>query len=260
MVTLLIVSGVFYLFAHRYYWRNSSEMFDSGPGFELISHRGLKSVAPENTTEAFLAAVDSGFNWVEVDVMTTSDRAIVCSHNFDLERETDSFGYVHQSSLKDIKNAYTGVNKEYGGAYKIPELKTILQTVPNHIGINIEVKSSSLYDLRTARALVSLKKSLKCRPVIISSFNPLVLAYLHVFLRAAPTGFLLESKKYFWITNWLHPDYLHLRGDMVTDSIVGLCKKRNMKINAWTVNNKSAIKLLFNKQVVGVVTDMGAVI
>ena len=260
MVFLLVSAVVLYLFSHRYYWRNSSEIFDNGPGFELISHRGLKSVAPENTTEAFLAAVDSGFNWVEVDVMTTSDRAIVCSHNFDLERETDSFGYVHQSSLKDIKNAYTGVNKDYSGAYRIPELKTILQKVPNHIGINIEVKSSSLYDLRTARALVSLKKSLKCRPVIISSFNPLVLAYLHVFLRAAPTGFLLESKKYFWITNWLHPDYLHLRGDMVTDSIVSLCKKRNMKINAWTVNHKRSIKLLFNKQVVGVVTDMEAVI
>ena len=94
MVTLLIVSGVFYLFAHRYYWRNSSEIFDNGPGFELISHRGLKSVAPENTTEAFLAAVDSGFNWVEVDVMTTSDRAIVCSHNFDLEKETIGRGYI----------------------------------------------------------------------------------------------------------------------------------------------------------------------
>ena len=105
-----------------------------------------------------------------------------------------------------------------------------------------------------------LKNIILKRPVIISSFNPLVLAYLHVFLRAAPTGFLLESKKYLWITNWLHPDYLHLRGDMVTESIISLCKKRNMRINAWTVNNKSAIKALFNKQIVGVVTDMGAVL
>ena len=260
MVPLLIVSGIFYLFAHRYYWRNPSEVFLDGPGFELISHRGLKSAAPENTIEAFLAAVDLGFNWVEMDVMTTNDQAVVCSHNFDLERETDSFGYLHQSSLKDIKHAYTGVNKDYSGAYRIPELKTVLKKVPNHIGVNIEIKSSSMFDLRTARALASLKNSLRERPIIISSFNPLVLAYLHLFLRAAPTGFLLESKKYLWITNWLHPDYLHLRGDMVTESIVSLCKKRNMKINAWTVNNKSAIKFLFNKQVVGVVTDIGAVI
>ena len=257
---LLFIAGVFYLFSHRYYWRNSSEVFVDGPGFELISHRGSKSAAPENTIEAFLAAVEVGFNWVEVDVMTTSDRAIVCSHNFDLERETDSFGYIHQNSLKDIKNAYTGVNKGYGGAYRIPELKTLLEKLPGDIGINIEIKSSSVFDLSTARALVALKKQLKERPIIISSFNPIVLAYIHLFLRAAPTGFLLESKKYFWIINWLHPDYLHLRGDMVTEGIVGLCKERNMKINAWTVNNKNAIKLLFNKQVVGVVTDMEAVI
>ena len=260
MILLLFVAGAFCLFSYRFYWRNSGATFLNGPGFELISHRGLKSAAPENTLEALLAAVDSGFRWVEVDVMTTKDRAVVCSHNFDLERETDSFGYVHQNSLKDIKHAYTGVNRGYVGAYRIPELKTILKKVPNDIGINIEIKSSSVFDLKTARALVALKNNLQERPVIISSFNPLVLAYLHVFFRAAPTGFLLESKKYLWITNWLHPDYLHLRGDMVTESIIGLCKKRNMKINAWTVNNKSAIKALFNKQIVGVVTDMGAVI
>ena len=260
MILLLFVAVAFCLFSYRFYWRNSGEVFLNGPGFELISHRGLKSVAPENTLEALLAAVDLGFRWVEVDVMTTKDRAVVCSHNFDLERETDSFGYVHQNTLKDIKNAYTGVNRGYVGAYRIPELKIILEKVPNHIGINIEIKSGSLFDLSTARALISLKNVLLKRPVIISSFNPLVLAYLHVFLRAAPTGFLLESKKYLWITNWLHPDYLHLRGDMVTESIISLCKKRNMRINAWTVNNKNAIKVLFNKQVVGVVTDMEAVI
>ena len=260
MLFLLVSAVVFYLFAHRYYWRNSGGTFLKGPGFDLISHRGLKSAAPENTLEALLAAVNSGFRWVEVDVMTTNDRAVVCSHNFDLERETDSFGYVHESSLKDIKNAYTGVNRGYVGAYRIPELKTVLKKVPNHIGMNIEIKSSSMFDLSTARALVSLENLLQERPVIISSFNPLVLAYLHVFLRAAPTGFLLESKKYLWITNWLHPDYLHLRGDMVTESIVSLCKKRNMKINVWTVNNKSTIKALFNKQIVGVVTDMGSVV
>ena len=105
MIPVLFVAVAFYLFSHRFYWRNPGGVFLGGPGFELISHRGLKSAAPENTLEALLAAVDSGFRWIEVDVMTTNDRAVVCSHNFDLERETDLFGYVHQSSLKDIKNA-----------------------------------------------------------------------------------------------------------------------------------------------------------
>ena len=61
----------------------------------MISHRGVTTNAPENTIESYLDAVNKGFRWIELDVLTTKDRALVCSHNFDLECETDSHGYIH---------------------------------------------------------------------------------------------------------------------------------------------------------------------
>ena len=89
---VIFLSGVFlYLLSHRYFWRVDPIAKDKGPGFEMVSHRGVTVSAPENTIEAFLDAVDRGFRWVELDVLTTKDRALVCSHNFDLERETDLY-------------------------------------------------------------------------------------------------------------------------------------------------------------------------
>lgn len=51
-----------------------------------ISHRGYKKDFLENTREAFQAAVDNGFHYIETDLRTTSDGHIVLSHDANLTR------------------------------------------------------------------------------------------------------------------------------------------------------------------------------
>jgi glycerophosphoryl diester phosphodiesterase len=253
---VVFLSGAFlYLLSYRYFWKVDSKEREQGPGYEMLSHRGVTVDAPENTIEAFMDAVNRGFRWIELDVLTTKDRALVCSHNFDLERETDSYGYIHHKNFKDVKNAFTGVNKEYRGGFRIPSLVEVLKIIPINVGLNIEIKYSSLFDLTGARALCRLKKSLENRTIIVSSFNPIILLYVKFFFGQARTGFLIESKKYLWVTNWIHPTFLHPRGDIIDSEILTLCKERNMGILAWTVNNRCAIKWCFNNNVTGVITD-----
>ena len=253
---VVFLSGAFlFLLSHRYFWKVDPIAKEQGPGFEMVSHRGATVDAPENTIEAFLGAVDRGFRWLELDVLPTRDRALVCSHNFDLERETDSYGYIHHKNLKDVKNAFTGVNKGYRGGFRIPSLIEVVGRVPIDVGLNIEIKYSSLFDFTAARALCRLKKSFKDRKLIVSSFNPVILLYIKLFFGRAQTGFLIESKKYLWVTNWIHPTFLHPRGDIIDLEILTLCKERNLGILAWTLNNRSAIKWCFNNSVMGVITD-----
>ena len=253
---VVFLSGAFlYLLSYRYFWKVDSKEKEQGPGFEMVSHRGVTVSAPENTIEAFLEAVNKGFRWIELDVLTTRDRALVCSHNFDLERETDSYGYIHQKTLEDVKNAFTGVRRGYSGGFRIPTLNEVVGSVPTYVGLNIEIKYSSLFDFTAARAVCRLKKTLVNRRIIISSFNPIVLLYVKLFYGHAQTGFLLESKKYLWVVNWIHPTFLHPRGDIIDSEILTLCKERNMGILAWTLNNRCAIKWCFNNSVIGVITD-----
>ena len=257
MVVLLLFGGLLYLVSYRYFWKANTTKDEQSPGFEMVSHRGVTIDRPENTIESFMAAVERGFSWIELDVLPTKDRALVCSHNFDLECETDSFGYIHHLMLKDVKNVYTGVNKGYHGGFRIPTLVEVMDSVPKNIGLNIEIKYSSIFDFAGARALCRLSNQLKKRNIIISSFNPLLLIYIKIFFGHARIGFLIESKKYLWVINWLHPDFLHSRGDIIDPEIISLCKEKNIRLIAWTVNNRDAIKWCFNNNVIGVITDRG---
>lgn len=255
MTVLLLCGGLLYLVSYRYFWKANSINHEQSPGFEMVSHRGVTIDRPENTLESFMAAIERGFNWIELDVVPTKDRALVCSHNFDLERETDSYGYIHHLMLKDLKNIYTGVNKGYNGGFKIPTLVEVIDSVPDNIGLNIEIKYSSIFDFTGARALCRLSNQLENRSIIISSFNPFLLIYIKIFFTSAPIGFLIDSKKYLWITNWIHPNFLHIRGDIIDPEIISLCKEKNIRLIAWTVNNRDAIKWCFNNNVIGVITD-----
>jgi len=252
---VLVCGLVLYVFAHRWFWVVEDSYKNDGPGNELISHRGVTINAPENTIQSYLDAVEKGFRWIELDVLSTKDGALICSHNFDLERETDLVGYIHQTNLKAIKSAHTGVKKGYSGSFRIPRLVDVLSGVPDSIGLNIEIKYSSLFDFSGARALCRLRERLNKRNVVISSFNPVILFYVKLFYGRAPIGFLVESTKYLWIVNWLHPTYLHPRADMIDSELLRFCGKRNLGVLAWTVNNRSAIKWCFNNKVVGVITD-----
>ena len=63
-------------------------------GQVIICHRGASAFAPENTLEAFAAAMDYGADAVEVDVQRTADGVLVCFHDSCLGRFTNGFGPV----------------------------------------------------------------------------------------------------------------------------------------------------------------------
>ena len=78
---------------------------------------------------------------------------------------------------------------------------------------------------------------------------------MKLFFGRAQTGYLIETKKYLWVVNWLHPMYLHPRADIIDSEVLSLCNEKKMGILAWTVNNRYAIKWCFNNNVIGVITD-----
>lgn len=59
-----------------------------------IAHRGLSSVAPENTLAAIRAAAEAGFKYVEFDVRYTGDGTAVLLHDETLDRTTNKTGNI----------------------------------------------------------------------------------------------------------------------------------------------------------------------
>ena len=246
----------FLVIHHRYYWRATLATNIKFTGSELIAHRGLKNNAPENTIQAYLDAVDDNFSWIELDVLSTNDRVVVCSHNFELERKTEGTGYIHKMNFKDIDVPLINSDNSVYAYYKIPTLSDVLEKIPNYIGLNIEIKTCSVFDFSTSRAIGGLVEKFRGRPVVLSSFNPLVVLFFRVFYREVPVGFLLESNIHFWLTNWIHPNLLIPRADMLNEKLFKYCKEKHLPILTWTVNNLHAINWCKNHNVSGIITDL----
>jgi hypothetical protein len=68
----------------------------------LICHRGATAFAPENTLEAYAAAMDYGADGCEVDLRRTADGVLVLFHDDMLDRLTDGFGTVPQLSYYEL--------------------------------------------------------------------------------------------------------------------------------------------------------------
>ncbi|SVC39656.1 uncharacterized protein METZ01_LOCUS292510, partial [marine metagenome] len=80
----LFVSFVFVLVRHRFYWKVTEGSIFEKENNVFMAHRGQTYNVPENTLESFQDAIKTGFDWIELDLVTTKDGIIVCSHNFDL--------------------------------------------------------------------------------------------------------------------------------------------------------------------------------
>ena len=90
---------------HLFFWSpvSGSHIYKhSHPLF--IAHRGLHKTEPENTIPAIKKAIKLGFTAIELDVFSSLDKKIICSHNIDLERETERSGFVDGKKYDELKN------------------------------------------------------------------------------------------------------------------------------------------------------------
>jgi glycerophosphoryl diester phosphodiesterase len=107
----------------------------------VIAHRGSMSDRPENTLVAIKRAIEVKAHATEVDVRTSRDGKLVCLHDADLSRTTDSKGKVGEKTLKELQalDAGSWFDKKYAGE-RIPTLAEALKTCKGKISIMIDLK------------------------------------------------------------------------------------------------------------------------
>jgi len=110
---------------------------------EIVCHRGANSLAPENTLEAAQLCIDQGFQYVEIDVRTTSDGELVVIHDATLNRTTNGSGLVAEHTLSEIENLEAGLwFSDLFEGVRIPTLSQILEISRGNIGVYIEIKKA----------------------------------------------------------------------------------------------------------------------
>ena len=126
-------------------WRSASSLGVKGefPGCGLIAHRGDCAAYPENTVEAFKAAVRQGAEMVELDEWRCKTDELVVVHDRRVDRTTDGKGAIAELTLAEIKALDAGVRKDARFAgMRVPTLEEALECFPKSgIYLNIHCKT-----------------------------------------------------------------------------------------------------------------------
>lgn len=97
----------------------------------LIGHRGFSSKYPENTTEAFKGAVESGFDGIECDVWEAANGDLMVHHDSTIERMCGVKKYTWKVNSKNRKKypVINGNNSEKYADKKlyIPTIQEVIQ-------------------------------------------------------------------------------------------------------------------------------------
>ncbi|SEH13179.1 glycerophosphoryl diester phosphodiesterase [Natronorubrum sediminis] len=121
----------------------------------VIAHRGYAGVAPENTLEAAaVAADDDRTAMLEIDVQPAACGTPVVIHDERLEGArdgrplTDGSGHVWETPLKELQET-----RVLGTDATVPTLEAFLESIPETMGVNVELKNPGTTDVRFAEAL-----------------------------------------------------------------------------------------------------------
>ena len=95
---------------------------------KIIAHRGYHANVAQNTIDAFKAAADAGFNWIEIDIRKTADGIYVMSHDDSVTMYNNGSSVsvtVSTSNYSTIKN-YTW---DSAGKYKLCTLQAVFNAM-----------------------------------------------------------------------------------------------------------------------------------
>lgn len=109
----------------------------------VVGHRGVPSLAPENTVEGSMLAYELGVTAIENDVYLTKDGVVIVMHDGTVDRTTNGTGKVESFTYEELKafsvDAVNGI-----GPVPIPTLEDYYKAFKGlDVCFFVEVKSSN---------------------------------------------------------------------------------------------------------------------
>ena len=225
---------------------------------QYVAHRGLSSIAPENTLPAYEAAARGGFDIAECDLQLTSDGHWVVIHDSSVNRTTDGSGSVNDMTLAEIKELDAGSwFSDYYANTKIPTLSEFLK-VCNRLELIplIEIKIGTYSDGDIQKVINQCKEAFPSLQFILCSFQIEVLAQI----RALDFDISLQYLDVVWRTLAIDLcvdigkcDYF-VKYDQIPNDL-SYAFDRGININSFTVNQADVAASLLERGVRQITTD-----
>ena len=104
---------------------------------KIIAHRGDPSQFPENSLEAFAAAVRNGTDGIELDIHMTADGILVVHHDYYMGNPDSGHGTIPNISFDSFSRSLIN------NTYHLPTLEAVFAKFGNTLHYELELKAFS---------------------------------------------------------------------------------------------------------------------
>lgn len=246
--------------------------------FLVVAHRGASAYEPENTLPAFELAEKLDADYVELDVQMTKDGQLVVMHDKDVKRTTESEGEIQAATLDELKQLNADEKKggkpaEHSlpaGAYQVPTLKEVVNTVDEDVHFVIEMKNTKEYiglevklvEFLEEHQLIGIDRN-GFPKAIVHSFNEKALKQIHKLNPNIPLLQLItfeEEEEAVLDKKEVQEIQAYATGigvnyESLTPSFVNTMHEKNLAVFAYTVNDEMDALRLRAMGVNGIHTD-----
>jgi glycerophosphoryl diester phosphodiesterase len=219
----------------------------------LVGHRGLRGVASENSLEAIAAAQAAGAHGVEIDVRPTREGTLVLMHDRTLARtaggDARCVASLDDAALAEVRLA---------GGERIPSLAEALVLCADlGLFLNVELKRDVPNRLAACQRLAYELRGRTAPPLIVSSFDPLMLAIVRRLAPEMPSALLVAPERAFvrHLSRPLGAAALHPCRTIVSAHQLGRWREAGLRVMVWTVNDPIEAAYLLGMGVDGLISD-----
>ena len=223
-----------------------------------IGHRGLPSIAHENTIESFRKAIDAGLDGVELDVQFSADKRLVVYHNWDIENSSGNLELVENLTYSELQEI--SLNGDENS--KMPIFTDVLDILNKNIIIHIEIKSAHILNTNIEKNVLDLIKTYGFENnSVFSSFNPFVIRRVKKLNPQLLTAFLWSKNSPQFIINtplwvWLcRPDGFHGDIDYLDEKLMDWIRRKKLSVLTFTILNQLQLKKTRKLGVDGIFMD-----
>lgn len=224
---------------------------------KMIAHRGMSSLAPENTLEAIELAASYKFGMVEFDISETRDGRFVVMHDSSVDRTTNGTGEISELTYEQIKSYNIDGGNGYDKWYKntkVPSLEEALKVCKKHnLTPLIHIKNVS----GTSQLLKVIKKAGFSKKAILCSSNTNTLLQI----KKANTKIklmIVVSREPKYAVRFAKKNKLtgiNISAKLLDFKMVNEIKGNKMTLYVWDVYSKKRFNKLIKFGIDGVISD-----
>ncbi len=226
----------------------------------IMGHRGIPSLAPENTLGGFRKASELGTTWVELDVSLLADNTPVVCHDPALLLEGGQKLLLAHSTLDQLAHINMADNHPDWPHEPLPQLHDVLLLLKElGMGVNLELKDyGAAPDLIAGQVEAALKTTgFPGGRVLISSFSEAILQACQQLMPGIRRGLLFDDLPLDWQDKARQLDLfsLHVDWRYLNQARTLAIKEAGLKLYCWTANSPADIASLWHWGLDGVMTD-----